>query len=33
MNEGGFNILRFANDEVVANIDAVIETLMFWCMA
>ena len=33
MSEGGFNILRFTNDEVSADIDAVIERLMFWCMA
>ena len=33
MQDRGFNILRFTNDEVIINIDKVIEKVMFWCMA
>jgi len=33
MQDRGFNVLRFTNDEVTINVDKVIEKIMFWCLA
>ncbi len=32
MNERGFNIIRFTNDEVDKDVNRVIEKIMFWVM-
>jgi very-short-patch-repair endonuclease len=33
MQDRGFNVMRFTNDEVIGDVDKVIEKVMFWCMA